>query len=277
MDKSFWTEIAQHEYAIPAGHDLNELTRELFSYLGHSDPELRDDIAYGVYANWLKQKRYSLEVIREHVALLMANLETGIGETESDSVFLRTFSALLLAEIVHNDNKSQLLEKEQVLAVLTRGLWYLAAEQDPRGHIPVKGWVHALAHTADLMLVLGKNRNTEKTDLERILTAISTKLVNSTQSVYIHGEDDRLANAVTAIFGRDLLTTEFIAAWLKMFTQPQTSWLGAYTETGQARAFHNTRNFLRSLAYAIETADPWQDTLTITHLVHDALDELRPY
>ena len=45
MDKSFWTEIAQHEYAIPAGHDLNELTRELFSYLGHPDPELRDDIA----------------------------------------------------------------------------------------------------------------------------------------------------------------------------------------------------------------------------------------
>ena len=65
--------------------------------------------------------------------------------------------------------------------------------------------VAARVRTSDLLLVLGKNHNTEKTDLERILTAISTKLVNSTHSVYIHGEDDRLASAVTAIFGRDLL------------------------------------------------------------------------
>jgi hypothetical protein len=277
MDKSFWIEIAQHAYALPEGHDLHELTGVLFNYLGDPDPELRDDIAYGVYANWLKQKRYPPEIIREHIARLLANLESGIGETESDSVFLRTFSVLFLAEIVHNDNKSPLLEKEQVSEILARGLWYLAAEQDPRGHIPVKGWAHALAHTADLLLVLGKNRNTEKEDLERILTGIADKLVGSTNSVYIHGEDERLASAVTALFSRDLVTMEFVAAWLKSFTQPNTPWLGAYTNAGQAKAFHNSRNFLRSLAYTIETADPRQDTLTITHLVHDALDELRPY
>ncbi|MEP6896348.1 MAG: DUF2785 domain-containing protein, partial [Chloroflexota bacterium] len=169
----------------------------------------------------------------------MSNLDKGIGETESDSVFLRTFSVLLLAEIVHNDNKKPLLEKNQIQTILSKGLWYLDAEKDPRGHIPVKGWAHALAHTADLMLVLGKNRNLEKGDLEQILKSIAVKLIHTTNWVYIHGEDDRLANATVMILQRNLVTEDFLKTWLESFTSPETLWNGAYTDDGQAKAFHN--------------------------------------
>jgi hypothetical protein len=48
---------------------------------------------------------------------LLSNLEKGIGETESDSVFLRTFSVLLLAEIVHNDNKKPVLNNHDQVPV----------------------------------------------------------------------------------------------------------------------------------------------------------------
>ena len=157
MNKDFWATLAKNDYAVPAGHTLSELKETLFGYLGSTDPELRDDIAYIVYANWLKREMFTKEEVRAHVDELLANLEKGIGETESDSVFLRTFSVLLLAEIVHNDNKKPLLDKDQIQTILAKGLWYLDAEKDPRGHIPVKGWAHALAHTADLMMVLGKN------------------------------------------------------------------------------------------------------------------------
>ena len=138
MDKEFWATIAKNDYAIPAGHTLNELKEILFGYLGSTDPELRDDIAYIVYANWLKREMFTKEEVRAHVDELLANLDKGIGETESDSVFLRTFSVLLLAEIVHNDNKKPLLEKDQIQTILAKGLWYLDAEKDPRGHIPVQ-------------------------------------------------------------------------------------------------------------------------------------------
>ena len=277
MDKQFWQVIAENEYAIPAGHTLEGLTQTLFGYLNDSDPELRDDVAYTVYANWLKQGRYSREQVHAHSEALMSNLELGIGEVESDSVFLRAFSALFLAEIVHNDNKKPLLEAAQVKAILEKGLWYLEAEQDPRGYVPVKGWAHALAHTADLMLVLGKNRNMEGADLEQILQGIAAKLIHSTDWVYFHGEDDRLANAVTGILQRNLLSLAFVEAWLKSITEPETSWVGAYVDLGQARAFHNSRNFLRSLSQIIGTAEPWQETLTTAHLVNDALDNLKPY
>jgi len=87
MDKEFWVAIAKNDYAVPEGHTLAELTKILFSYLGSTDPELRDDIAYIVYANWLKREIFTKEQIRAHVDELLSNLEKGIGETESDSVF----------------------------------------------------------------------------------------------------------------------------------------------------------------------------------------------
>ena len=52
MDKEFWASIAKNDYAIPKGHTLAVLTKMLFGYLGSTDSELRDDIAYGIYANW---------------------------------------------------------------------------------------------------------------------------------------------------------------------------------------------------------------------------------
>jgi len=277
VDKEFWVSIVKKDYAIPKEHTLDKLTQILFGYLGSADPELRDDIAYMVYANWLKREMYSKDEIREHVSQLLNNLEKGIGEVETDSVFLRTFSVLLLAEIVHNDNKKPLLDKEQIQSILSKGLWYLNAEKDPRGHIPVKGWAHALAHTADLFLVLGNNRFTDKSDHEETLQAIAAKLTHSTNWIYIHGEDDRLANAVTAILGRSLTTMDFLKAWLKSFTAPEKPWHGAYMDEGQAKAFHNVRNFLRSTSEAIRASDDFPDKENITLTVFDALTNLKPY
>src|SRR5258706_12945740 len=270
MDKEFWVSIVKNEYKIPEGHTLEALTQTLFSHLGSIDPELRDDIAYGIYANWLKREMFTKDEVDAHVDELLSNLDKGIGETESDSVFLRTFSVLLLAEIIHNDNKKPLLEKDQIQSILTKGLWYLDAEKDPRGYIPVKGWAHALAHTADLMLVLGKNRNTEKDDLEKILQSVANKLVHSMNWVYIHGEDDRLANAVMMIFQRNLVTTDFLKAWLESFIKPEKSWNGAYTDDGQAKAFHNSRNFLRSLSETIRAADELLAKETVAQLIYEA-------
>jgi hypothetical protein len=277
MDKDFWVSVAKNDYMVPEGHSLEELTNTLFGFLGSTDPELRDEIAYIVYANLLKRDLYTNEEIQNHIRELLANLENGIGETESDSVFLRTFSVLFLAEIVHNDNKKELFGKDQILAILEKGLWYLASEKDPRGFVPVKGWAHALAHTADLMLVLGRNRHVEADGLERILQGIARKLVSSTDWVYIHGEDERLANTVMAVIQRDLLTIGFWEEWLKSLTEPEQSWKGAYMDEGQAKAFHNVRNFLRSLWIAVHSSDDLSHKAMIELAAFEALNNLKPY
>jgi hypothetical protein len=277
VDKEFWISLAKHDYKVPEGHTLEELTKTLFSYLGSTDPELRDDIAYIVYANFLKREMFPRDEITVHVAELLSNLEYGIGETETDTVFLRTFSVLLLAEIVHNDNKKPLLDKEQIKSILEKGLWYLDAEKDPRGFIPVKGWAHALAHTADLMLVLGRNRQTTKDDLEKILQGIADKLVHSSNWIYIHGEDERLANAVMSILGRGLVSVDFLRSWLKSLVEPEPNWKGAYMDEGQAKAFHNVQNFLRSVWVAVHSSDDLPQKEGIESAVFQALNNLKPY
>jgi hypothetical protein len=127
------------------------------------------------------------------------------------------------------------------------------------------------------MLVLGKNRNTEKDDLENILQGISQKLIHSTNWTYIHGEDDRLANAVTMILQRNLVANDFLKTWLASFATPEKSWNGAYTDEGQAKAFHNVRNFLRSLSETIRVSDEFSEKEITTQLVYEALDNLKPY
>jgi len=276
MDKEFWTEISKNEFEIPAGNTLAELTRELFSYLGSTDPELRDDIGYTVFANWLKQEQYYAEDIRGYIKELLANLHVGIGETESDSVFLRTFSILFLAEIIHNDNKKSFLDKADILLVLEQGLWYATAEKDPRGHVPVKGWAHALAHTADLLLVLGKNKNLEEKDLWKILNTISEKIISSTNYIYIHGEDERLASAIIEILRRDLVPIEKVEAWSKSFIEHD--WKGAYTDEERNRAFQNTRNLLRSIYLELKNDEgELSKRDEYKRIFLEALKNLKPY
>lgn len=252
MDKDFWISISKNDYQVPEGYTLANLTDILFSYLGSTDPELRDDIAYVVYANWLEREIFSKEELKSHVDRLLSNLEKGIGETDSDTVFLRAFSILLLAEIVHNDNKKPILERDQIQRILEKGLWYLDAERDPRGYVPVKGWAHALAHTADLLLVLARNRYTNETDLGNILWVISVRTIHSINHIYIHGEDERLARAILEILRRDLVPADQVERWIKSFTEPDgKNWKGAYIDDETNRAFQNTRNLLRSVYLAL--------------------------
>jgi len=48
MEKQFWKAIQDNECKIPDGHTVNSLTPELLSFLGSTDPELRDDLAYAI-------------------------------------------------------------------------------------------------------------------------------------------------------------------------------------------------------------------------------------
>lgn len=278
MDKLFWQTIQDNSYAIPLDHTPTSLTAILFEYLGSTDPELRDEIAYVTFANFLKRDYYSEEEIAIYIASLLANLEIGIGKTETDSVFLRSFSALFLAEIVHNDNKTPRLKKPIIKTIFEKGLWYLDAERDLRGYVKEKGWAHALAHTADLFLVLAKHENTGGREHNRILHAISKKLVQSTEWVFQHGEDDRLSSAALEILRRDTLSVAFVKKWLGSFLKPEgNTWNDAWTMEESSRAFFNVRNFLRSLYLQVVTEDKLPLQELHERMILDTVQKLRPF
>ncbi len=254
MDKQFWFDIRDNKYAIPEGYSVPQLTEELFTYIGSLDPELRDTIAYETFANWLDQDKYTLEQIRPYIPRLVINLQNGLGERDNDSVFMRSFSILFLAEIIYHDNQDPFLERDDVQSILAKGLAYLKDEQDPRGYVLEKGWAHALAHTADLLYVLSSNRFIARAELEQILNAIIEKLTEPIDWVYPYGEDDRLVQAVLGAVQRKLLDEFFYKQWLKSFIfskGKKRSWKGSFANQPIHNAYFNSRNFLRSLQLRI--------------------------
>lgn len=278
MDRQFWRSIQENDYTVPEGHTVKSLTPALLDSLGSTDPELRDDLAYAILVEWVERDLYTSDDFRQLIAALGANLESGIGETETDSVFLRAFSVLALAIIVYYDNKKSFLNSEEVETILNIGLQYLAAEKDPRGYVKMKGWAHALAHTADLLVVLAENKNTGATEHHRILREIAQKLFNATNWVYVHGEDDRLSSAVLTIFQRGLLDLTVIKEWLNSLTRPKVgSWKGAWTKGESTCAFFNVRNFLRSLYLQVTTEDEVPQQEELEQILSESIQNLKSY
>jgi hypothetical protein len=252
MDKDFWYGIIKNEYAVPAGHSVEDLTAELLACLGSTDPELRDDIAYMVLANWINNDAVTAGQLRKMIRPLQNNLESGLGESGTDTVFLRTFSALILGEIVDKDNNTPFLEKEQVSDIFEKSLAYLARERDLRGFVPEKGWAHALAHTADLLRALARSNHIDSLHLDRILNAISSKLMSVDDLIFVADEDERLVSTVIEILNRKILDLERLNRWLDILANKEGGGHRPkfFTEH-TARTRQKLKTFVRSLHYRL--------------------------
>ncbi|MDB4896543.1 MAG: hypothetical protein JWN15_2805, partial [Firmicutes bacterium] len=136
IDKALWRAAKEADYAIPAGYTTAQLVPALLDGLCSTDPELRDSLSYELLATWVQRGHFSPAECREMLPQLLANLRMGPGEGENDQVFGRTFSVLILAEIIAYDGKVQFLNEPELQEILEAGLQYLAEEQDLRGYVP---------------------------------------------------------------------------------------------------------------------------------------------
>ncbi|HEY2571617.1 MAG TPA: DUF2785 domain-containing protein [Solirubrobacteraceae bacterium] len=247
-ETAFWQSIVESDYAVPDDRPLDAMTQTLLGWLGSTDPTLRDRYAYPILEHWLHAEQYSPDDVRYLIGELAANIPRGLGERDANGVFLRTFSVLMLAEIVHYDNAHQILDEAEIRQMLELGLVYLDAERDLRGWVPGEGWAHSVAHTADLLFVLAQSRHLGATELSRVLDALAQKLAAG-GSFYVCGEDDRVARVVVAVIERDLLTVQALRDWLARVVEAATvtDWLDAGQIERRLDVSQNSKQVLRSL------------------------------
>lgn len=213
-DKAFWQGVAKNEFTVPTDVALPTLLDELTAMLGSPDPELRDDLAYSTLANWIYRRR--VVPVEERLRLLRVwegHLTTGIGERDTVRVVRRSFSALSLGLLVILDNEAAYLDRETFARVLSSTLVYLRDERDVRGFDARLGWLHSVAHTADVLRFLARSRHLQVDEQARVLAAIHDKLL-AVETPLTHGEDDRLARAVVSITARPDFDEAAFAAWL---------------------------------------------------------------
>ena len=194
--KPFWLALAK-DCAVPAGESAFGLVSEAMSLLGSPDTEWRDDVGYGVVASCVYQKKL-LKPEERHalVARLSENLRRGIGESGTDSVLLRSFSALDLSIFAALEDEDPALDDAGYRRLLDDALAYLRDERDLRGLEPRVGWIHATAHTADLLKFLARDRRFTLADQARLMDAAWAKMTALGSPVFTHAEDERLAAAL---------------------------------------------------------------------------------
>jgi hypothetical protein len=288
MDKMFWQSIKDNDYAVPPHSSVETLTSELLSYLGSPDPEFREGFAYTILDAWLHLGYYSHTELWEMATQLLHNLTIGLSEQQSDTVFLRSFSLLILAEIVYYDLHHPTLEAAEVQQLLKQTLAYFEAEQDLRGYDTEKGWIHSIAHAADFLWVLAQHRFVSTTDLSQIMDALANKITAPVAHVYLYDEEERLVRTVMGILQRNLLTLPFLTAWLEHLTHPRgrVAWNESFEgpEGGKLMevvrgaaetcARHNVRYFLYALYFQLRS--PGFAQLTFVEQKPAIADELLP-
>jgi hypothetical protein len=249
--------IVAADYALPEGTGVAELTPGLLEALGSTDGELRDELAFLILANWIERGYYDEASLRSMLSQLQAGMLKGLGEQVSDSVFERSFSTLVLNEVLGYDNAHTFLQASEVQRVLDHVIAYFIAERDLRGHVPGKGFAHAIAHTADTFRVLAQSRHVDERTLEQMLAAIADRLLAPVNHVYLYDEDERLALAVLTILRRELLDLKALEAWLTRLAHPvgDMPWYRAADDRAKLSAFTNAELFLRSLYFQLHFGD----------------------
>ncbi|MEB2282904.1 DUF2785 domain-containing protein [Lysinibacillus xylanilyticus] len=191
--------------------DHTDLIQSMMLHIGSLDSELRDDLIYGSFYVLIHEKNllehaHLTELLEECLNHL---LYKGIEERESDLVFTRTFTSLLIALILFRDNADDFLSQQKIADCKDKILAYLAAEKDVRGYVPVKGWAHSVAHTADAIDELVKNQKLNKASYIEIVSVLYNAILQENYA-FIHNEDERVLVPIFTMLGHGLEEQEII-------------------------------------------------------------------
>ncbi len=251
MTRAYWSQVKAGGLAVPEDRPLAELTTELTTMLGSPDPQMRDGLAYPTLATWIDRGVYD-DLIVGLGDGMAAGLTVGLGEQDTDSVFRRAFSVLVLAECVDRDNEQGLVPGSKLLEWGDNiATWYLR-ERDVRGFVPEKGWAHTVAHGADAIGVLARSPHVGRNELTVLLDVIGDRVLAPVDGPYAHGEPDRMALATMNVLRRNVVPLTLVEPWVARIEAG-----AVHANDGQTDPFLKTVNaeaFLRALHLQLAVA-----------------------
>jgi len=245
MSGSYWRQVHAEGLAVPSDRPLDELTAELTRMLGDPDPALRDGTAYPALTTWIERGVYD-DLLAGLGDGMATGLLVGIGERDTDSVFRRSFSALVLGECIARDNVRPLLPGGKILEWGDRLTTWLLRERDLRGFVPGKGWAHAVSHGADTMAILARSPHLATPELTVLLDVVADRLLLPVDRLFSSGEGDRLAFATVAILRRNVVPLRVLEPWIARIAASAGT-RSTYDDRDPYLAGGNAEAFLRAL------------------------------
>lgn len=219
----FWRGWLRPDAPRPAAAELPALVRELDTLLISPDPVQRDEVAFSLFARWIYRDRcVALADRRWLLSRWQERLGDRIELDDSDGAAARSFAALSLSLLAALDNEAAFLSADEFASLLAAATTYLLNERDVRGWTESHGWLHSVAHTADLLKFLGRSRHLTADQQVAVLAAVQAKL-EAVDVPLAHGEPERIARAVIALLLREDLARPAARAWLAQLRAPVAS------------------------------------------------------
>ncbi|MFC6590885.1 DUF2785 domain-containing protein [Deinococcus lacus] len=200
-----WTSLAAHDFQLPDGHAAPELLPEALALLVSPDPAERDGLAYPALATWLAAGHLDAELanlVAEAQALLQA-----------PEIHSRSFGALLLAAALSRDAVTRSLAQPRWRAALDAWAQWYTTETDLRSHDEAAGWLHAVAHGADVAATFAEHPAATRPVLLSILDTLLER-IQQVDTPLLQTEDDRLALAAFVTLCRPELRDADREGWL---------------------------------------------------------------
>ncbi|EKM9527003.1 DUF2785 domain-containing protein [Listeria monocytogenes] len=221
-DSNLFNTLKQNNYILPKDPDAsNETIDTMLSYLSSVDSELRDNIAYNIFFEWLVgQDNLTTDQKRRiyNYAVNKNNLLFKINIIDSDAVFQRSFLALIIALLLENNKVHNFLTDNEIRKTLNLLIELLEKEKNTHSFIEEKGWAHCIAHTADALDELIYQRTISEIDVKKIMTAI-TFFYKTNLNILTGEEDERLSNIlITALFEQKI-NIEEVKNWLNSLSE----------------------------------------------------------
>lgn len=188
------------------------LLTSMLENIGSIDAELRDQYIYRTFHDLLNNQLLSNEWIEQlfKIASSKEFLLFNVGEQNTDSVFKRSASALLLTDILTMDAQHQILPIEMLTPVFKQTSQLLSLEKDFRAYVDGKGWAHSIATSADLITAVIKHPSFELLYAPNILQTIKDALWKN--YVYTDDEDERFVHILNALIAKGL-AEEIVIEW----------------------------------------------------------------
>ncbi|MEN6314944.1 MAG: DUF2785 domain-containing protein [Clostridiaceae bacterium] len=208
--------LRDNNYDLAEGENVHSYAGLMLRYIGDPDPELRDDLIYSTFCEWICGKEYfNEEELRRMLSLLLDDnhLFYHIGSFGDNTVFTRTFSILAVVLILSRHREKPFLDNKMFTMAKDKLLAYYRREKDLRGYTDDCGWAHGAAHGADAMDELVQCGESDESVCIEVLEAIQAVLWNG-KDLLCNEEDERIARVVYRIIRNNLMPSPLIHNWI---------------------------------------------------------------
>jgi len=249
------SDIQKNNYDIK-GYEVKKVIDETLPIIGHQDPKVRDDLVYPVLAHLFHDHHLSETDITHYIDLLISDdyLYYDLENKESYSALKRSFTVLQLVIICFVHRRDHIIKEDKINHLLTRFLDYYKKESILTGYDPQVGWIHTIAHSADLFSQLVQVEHLKEKDILDIFEAIQHKMKNDYHD-FICNEDERSVVAIKKALDLNRMNQEHMLSWLDGFIIKEKDMI----YPNKMILENNIKRFLRSLYFSMYQDEKYQE------------------